>query len=81
MMFSVIITKIFTSWSPLNVKLFLVDSYGQWYLISITLESFCLTVSFTIPNAVELSVRRDVGGCVWPILVSVTLSGAPLWAL
>jgi hypothetical protein len=31
--------------------------------------------------AVELSVRRGVGGCVWPSSVSVTLSGAPLWAL
>jgi hypothetical protein len=31
--------------------------------------------------AVELSVRRGVGGCLWPSWVSVTLSGAPLWAL
>jgi hypothetical protein len=34
-----------------------------------------------MPNAVELSVRRGVGGCVWPSSVSVALSGAPLWAL
>jgi hypothetical protein len=34
-----------------------------------------------IPKAVDLSVRRGVGGCVWPRLVSVTLRGAPLWAL
>jgi hypothetical protein len=34
-----------------------------------------------MPYAVELSVRRGVGGCVWPSSVSVTLSGAPLWAL
>jgi hypothetical protein len=33
-------------------------------------------VLFRIPNAVELSVRRGVGGCVWPRSVSVTLSGA-----
>jgi hypothetical protein len=33
------------------------------------------------PYAVELSVRRGVGGCVWPSSVSVTLRGAPLWAL
>jgi hypothetical protein len=38
-------------------------------------------VSFKIPSAVELSVRRGVGGCVCPSSVSVTLSGAPLWAL
>jgi hypothetical protein len=31
--------------------------------------------------AVELSVRRGVGGCVWPRLVSVALRGAPFWAL
>jgi hypothetical protein len=34
-----------------------------------------------MPNAVELSVRRGVGGGMWPNSVSVTLSGAPLWAL
>jgi hypothetical protein len=34
-----------------------------------------------MPYAVELSVLRGVGGCVWPSSVSVTLSGAPLWAL
>jgi hypothetical protein len=34
-----------------------------------------------MPNAVELSVRRGVGGCMWHNSVSVTLSGAPLWAL
>jgi hypothetical protein len=34
-----------------------------------------------IPYAVELSARRGVGVCVWPNSVSVTLSGAPLWAL
>jgi hypothetical protein len=34
-----------------------------------------------MPYAVELSVRRGVGGCVWPSSVSVTPSGAPLWAL
>jgi hypothetical protein len=34
-----------------------------------------------MPNAVELSIRRGVRGCVWPSSVSVTLSGAPLWAL
>jgi hypothetical protein len=35
---------------------------------------------FKIPNAVELSVRRGVVGWMWPSSVSVTLSGAPLWA-
>jgi hypothetical protein len=49
--------------------------------MSIAFDLFCLMVSFKIPNAVEFSVRRGVGGCVWPISVSVTLSGAPLWAL
>jgi hypothetical protein len=34
-----------------------------------------------MPNAVELSVRSGVGGWMWPNSVSVTLSGAPLWAL
>jgi hypothetical protein len=49
--------------------------------MSIAFDLFCLIVSFKIPNAVELSVWRGVGGCVWPSSVSVTLSGAPLWAL
>jgi hypothetical protein len=49
--------------------------------MSIAFDRFCLIVSFTMPYAVELSVRRGVGGCVWPSSVSVTLSGAPLWAL
>jgi hypothetical protein len=56
-------------------------SVSQWYLMSIAFDLFCLMVSFKIPNTVELLVRRGVGGCVWPISVSVTLSGAPLWAL
>jgi hypothetical protein len=34
-----------------------------------------------MPYAVELSVRRGVGGCVWPSSISVTLGGAPLWEL
>jgi hypothetical protein len=49
--------------------------------MSIAFDRFCLIISLTIPYAVELSVRRGVGGCVWPSSVSVTLSGAPLWAL
>jgi hypothetical protein len=46
---------------------------SQWHHISIVFDLFCLMVSFKIPNAVELSVWRGVGGCVWPISVSVTL--------
>jgi hypothetical protein len=42
-------------------------------------DIFCLIVSFNIPNAVELSVQRGIGGWMWPNSVSVTLSGAPLW--
>jgi hypothetical protein len=53
---------------------------SQWYLMSIALDLFCLIVSFKIPNALELSVRRGVTGWMWPNSVSVTLSGAPLWA-
>jgi hypothetical protein len=49
--------------------------------MSIAFDRFCLIVLFTMPYAVELSVRRCVGGCVWPSLASVTLSEAPLWAL
>jgi hypothetical protein len=49
--------------------------------MSITFELLCLIISFMMPCAVELSVRRGVEGCVWPSSVSVTLSGAPLWAL
>jgi hypothetical protein len=49
--------------------------------MSIDFDRFCLIVSFKIPNAVELSVHRAFGGCVWSSSVSVTLSGAPLWAL
>jgi hypothetical protein len=67
-MLCVIISEIFTSRAPINVELFLVDSVGE-------------TMAFTMPYAVELSVRRGVGGCVWPNSVSVTLSGAPLWEL
>jgi hypothetical protein len=53
---------------------------SQWYLMSMALELFCLIVSFKIPNAVELSVRNGVAGCVCPNPVRVTLIGAPLWA-
>jgi hypothetical protein len=49
--------------------------------MSIDFDRFCLIVSLMILYEVELSVRRGVGGCVWPSSVSVTLSGAPLWAL
>jgi hypothetical protein len=54
---------------------------SQWYRMSIAFDLFCLMVLFKIPNAVELSVRRGVGGWMWPNYVSVTLSGAPIWAL
>jgi hypothetical protein len=54
---------------------------SQWYRMSIAFDRFCLIVSLTMSYAVELSVRRGVGGCVWPSSLSVTLSGAPLWAL
>jgi hypothetical protein len=47
----------------------------------IAFDRFCLIVSLTMLYAVELSVHRGVGGCVWPISVSVTLRGEPLWAL
>jgi hypothetical protein len=49
--------------------------------MSIAFDLFFLMVSFKIPKAVELSVRIGLGGCGWPNSVSVTLSGAPLWAL
>jgi hypothetical protein len=49
--------------------------------MSIDFDRFCLIVSLTMLYAVELSVRRCVGGCMWPISVSVILRGAPLWAL
>jgi hypothetical protein len=49
--------------------------------MSIAFDLFCLIVLFNIPNAVELSVPRGVGGCMWPNSVSVTQSRAPLWAL
>jgi hypothetical protein len=52
---------------------------SQWYLMSIYFDLFCLIVSFKMPNAVELSVRRGVGGCMCPSSVRVTLSGEPLW--
>jgi hypothetical protein len=54
---------------------------SQWYLMSIAFDLFCFIVSFNIPDAVGLSVRRGVGGFMWPTLVSVALIGAPLWAL
>jgi hypothetical protein len=38
-------------------------------------------VSLTMPYAVQLSIGRGVGGCVWPSWVSVTLIRAPLWEL
>jgi hypothetical protein len=53
---------------------------SQWYLMSIAFDLFYLMVSFKMKNAVELSVRISVAGFVWPNSVSVTLSGAPLWA-
>jgi hypothetical protein len=49
--------------------------------MSIAFDRFCSIVSLAMLYAVELSVRRGVGGCVWPSSVSVTLNGAPLWAL
>jgi hypothetical protein len=75
MMLCVIICKIFTSRAPINL------SVSQWYRMPIAFDRFCLIVSLMMPNAVELSVRIGVGGCVYPSSVSVTLSGAPLWAL
>jgi hypothetical protein len=81
-MLCVIVCEIFTSWAPINVELFWRTlSVSQWYIMSIAFDRFCLIVLLTMPFAVELSVRRGVGGCVWPSSVSVTLSGAPLWAL
>jgi hypothetical protein len=53
---------------------------SQWYLMSIVFDLFCLMVSFKIPNAVELSVWSGVAGWMYPNSVSVSLSGAPLWA-
>jgi hypothetical protein len=53
---------------------------SQWYLMSIAFDLFCLIVSFKMPNDVELSVHSGVAGWMWPNSVSVTLSGAPLWA-
>jgi hypothetical protein len=70
MMLCVIISGIFTSWSV-----------SQWYRMPIAFDRFCLMVSLKILKAVELYVRRGVGGCLWPSSVSVTLSGAQLWAL
>jgi hypothetical protein len=52
-------------------------SVSQWYRMSIAFDRFCLIVSLTMPYAVELSVRRGVGGCVCPSLMSVNLRGAP----
>jgi hypothetical protein len=49
--------------------------------MSIAFDRFRLIVSLRMPYAVELSVRRGVGGCVWPSSMSVTPSGAPLSAL
>jgi hypothetical protein len=82
MMFGVTIDEILTSWSPINVKLFLGTlSVSQWYRMSISFDLFCLMVSFKIPNAVDLSVRSGVGGWMCYNSASVTRSGAPLWAL
>jgi hypothetical protein len=53
---------------------------SQWYLMSIAFDLFCLMVSFKMPNDVELSVQSGVAEWMWPNSVSVTLSGAPLWA-
>jgi hypothetical protein len=41
-------------------------SVSQWYCMSIAFDRFCLIVSFTMPYAVELSVRRGVGGVCGP---------------
>jgi hypothetical protein len=49
--------------------------------MSIAFDRFCLIVLLMMLYVVELSVRRGVGGCVWPSSVSVTLRGAPLWVL
>jgi hypothetical protein len=49
--------------------------------MSIAFDLFCFIFSFKIPNAVELSVWRGVGGCIWPNSVRFTLSGATPWDL
>jgi hypothetical protein len=49
--------------------------------MSIAFDLLFFNVSLNMPNAVEFSVRRRVGGLMWPNSVSVTLSGAPLWVL
>jgi hypothetical protein len=82
MMLCVIIAEIFTSWAPINVKLFLADSVCEPMVSHI----HCVR-SFLFDHFVQdaecdgvISAER-VGGCVWPSSVSLTLSGAPLWAL
>jgi hypothetical protein len=46
--------------------------------MSIAFDRFCLIVSLTMPDAVELYVRRGVGGCVCPSSESVNMSGVIL---
>jgi hypothetical protein len=53
---------------------------SQWYLMSIDVDLFGLMVSFKMPNTVELTAGSGVAGFVCPNSVSVTLSGAPVWA-
>jgi hypothetical protein len=65
MMFCMIVPKIVFSWASIDIQFFWRTlSARQQYLISMDLESFCLIVSFKIPNAVELSVINGVAGCV-----------------
>ena len=53
----------------------LMRSLSQQKRMAIDLDRFWLTLSFGMPQAVELSVHMGVAGCLWPSSFEVFISG------
>ena len=81
-MFGEVVSKIFLTKMPLNVKISLLDLVcGPKNRISVDRERCLLTVSFAMPTAVRLSLCIGVGGCACPNSSRIVRSIFPSFAL
>ena len=73
-----IIRKVFFTWVPLDIKLFVCDlvSDGE-KRVSIDHDICFFTCLFEIPTAVLLSQCTGVGGCWWPNSMRASLGNFP----
>jgi hypothetical protein len=73
MVLTLVVPKVFLPWVVFDVKLALCDSIcNPKNHISSEQDLCCLTVLSAIPMAVELLKCIGVGGCGWPISLSVS---------